>query len=330
MGPSELLTGQTLFHKKVQIMASDKTDETTAQPDSAAASVPLMSIQPLVRPCLYIVATPIGNMADMTCRAVQVLREVDHLACEDTRVTRQLLQRFGISVPTSSYHDHNGDLARPRLLAMLEEGKAVGLVSDAGTPLISDPGYKLVAEAKAAGFPVCPIPGASALTAAISAAGLPSNQFGFFGFPPQKSSARKAFFAGLKARHETLVFYESARRLQASLEDMQEVFGGRKVSVARELTKKFEEVVTDDIAAVITYFDRDQGVKGECVVLIEGALKTDGESAALDTDDVLKKVSIYLRDKDAAALTASLLGGSRKTYYDRLLAIKRDSQDHDR
>lgn len=270
---------------------------------------------------LYIVATPIGNLADMTDRARQVLAEVDIIACEDTRVTGNLLRHFGVKNKMISYHDHNGAGRRPQILALLAEGNRIALTSDAGTPLISDPGCKLVADVRAAGYRVIPIPGASALIAALSVCGLSTQRIGFHGFPPPKSSQRKVFFQDLKDRPETLVFYESTRRLKASLQDMMLVFGNRKAIVARELTKAFEEVVGDDLSSLLENFEKREEIKGECVVLIEGCMTepADITHITLGLDDFLQKSSKEVGQKAASSLAALFFGGSKRDYYQALL-----------
>src|SRR5262249_28810132 len=191
---------------------------------------------------LYLVATPIGNLRDVTVRALEVLAAADLIACEDTRVTRKLLDGYGITTPLSSYHEHNAAQARPRLLARLGEGAAIALVSDAGTPLVSDPGYKLVREARAAGASVTAVPGASAVLAALTLSGLPSDRFFFEGFLPAKETARRARIGELKRIPATLVLFETGARIAASLADLAAGFGPREAVVCRELTKLHEEV----------------------------------------------------------------------------------------
>src|SRR5690606_18997890 len=193
-------------------------------------------------PGLYVTATPIGNLADVTLRALSVLMSADLVLCEDTRVTRRLLDRFGLRPQLLAYHEHNAASVRPRVLERLGAGESVALVSDAGTPLVSDPGYKLVQAAIEAGHQVFPIPGASAVLAALVAAGLPTDRFFFEGFLPPKAGQRKARIAALAEIPATLVLYESGPRLAASLADLAAGFGARNAAVCRELTKKFEEI----------------------------------------------------------------------------------------
>jgi 16S rRNA (cytidine1402-2'-O)-methyltransferase len=230
---------------------------------------------------LYVVATPIGNLEDITPRALRVLREVDVVACEDTRRTRQLLTHFDIHTPTVSYYEHNKMTRGPQLVRQLGEGKSVALVSDAGTPGISDPGVLLVREARAAGVRVVPVPGPSAVAAALSAAGLPADRFVFDGFLPVKPGRRRNRLAALRALETTLVFYESPHRIAATLEAIAEVFGEVPVVVARELTKQFEEIVTATPSEHLQRFAR--GARGEFTIVIRaprGAATVDPEEDA--------------------------------------------------
>ena len=216
---------------------------------------------------LYVVATPIGNLEDITARAVRILREVDVVACEDTRRTRQLLTHFDIHTPTVSYYEHNKLTRGPQLLRQLGEGRSVALVSDAGTPGISDPGVLLVREARAAGIPVVPVPGASAVVTALSAAGLPADRFVFDGFLPVKPGRRVNRLKALRDLEATVVVYESPHRIVASMEAIAEVFGDAPVVVARELTKQFEEIVTATPAEHLERL-RAGSARGEFVVVI--------------------------------------------------------------
>jgi len=220
---------------------------------------------------LYVVATPIGNLEDITARALRVLREVDVVACEDTRRTRALLTHFEIHTPTVSYYEHNTLTRGPQLLRQLGEGKSVALVSDAGTPGISDPGVLLVREARAAGILVVPVPGPSAVVAALSAAGLPADRFVFDGFLPAKPGRRINRLKALRDLETTVVVYESPHRIVAAMEAIAEVFGATPVVVARELTKQFEEIVTATPAAHLERL-RAGAVRGEFVVVIPGKL----------------------------------------------------------
>jgi 16S rRNA (cytidine1402-2'-O)-methyltransferase len=228
---------------------------------------------------LFVVATPIGNLEDVTLRALRVLKEVDVVACEDTRHTRALLTHFAIATPTVSYHDHNARTRAPELVARLEAGESVALVSDAGTPTISDPGYRLISAAGERGIPVVPVPGASAAVAALSASGLASDTFLFAGFPPSKSEARRERLAELAGERATLVFYEAPHRVADTLGDMAEIFGDRRCVVARELTKLHEEFLRGSLSEVAAALAPERR-RGEFVILVSGAPE---RAAAVDS-----------------------------------------------
>ena len=269
---------------------------------------------------LYVVATPIGNLADITLRAIAVLAQVDVIYCEDTRHSRTLLAHFSISRPTRPYHEHNAARERPRVLAELAAGKSVGLISDAGTPLISDPGYKLVREAIAAGFPVTAIPGPSAPLAALVSAGLATDAFLFAGFLPPRRSARKTRLEELKAVPATLVFFEAPSRLADSLGDIAAVLGDREAAVARELTKLHEEV-RRGTPAELSQWAADAVPKGEMVILVgpprEAPVTDEAISARLEP--LLAEMSL----SDAARMVAQDLGVPRGRVYDLALALQR-------
>jgi 16S rRNA (cytidine1402-2'-O)-methyltransferase len=269
---------------------------------------------------LYVVATPIGNLGDVTLRALATLAAADVIACEDTRVTSVLLRHFGIATRLLPYHDHNATLQRPRILAALGEGKAVALVSDAGTPLVSDPGFRLVAEVREAGFPVVPIPGASALLAALVAAGLPTDSFMFAGFLPPKTAARRKRLAELSAIPATLVFFESPQRLAASLADMSAGLGGREAVVARELTKRFETIRRGALADLAAAYATEPAPKGEIVVLVSPPQEK--RASAADTDRVLVSLLEEKSVSAAAAEAAEITGLPRRELYQRALALK--------
>jgi len=221
-----------------------------------------------MRGTLYLVATPIGNLEDITLRALRILREADLIACEDTRQTRKLLEHYGIHKPTISYHEHNEAQRAEELVGKLREGARVALVSDAGTPLISDPGYRLVTRAIAQGIPVEPIPGPSALLAALSASGLPTDSFRFAGFPPARPSARRKFLAALKDEQATVILYEAPHRILETLADVEQVLGPRPVVLARELTKIHQEFLRGDAGEVRRALASRGGIKGEITLLI--------------------------------------------------------------
>src|SRR5215813_13389620 len=219
---------------------------------------------------LYIVATPIGNLEDITQRALRVLREADLIACEDTRHTRKLLNHFGITTATTSYYEHNEQERAEELCAMLESGRNVALVSDAGTPLISDPGFRIVHVARDRGISVVPIPGASALIAALSASGLATDQFLFAGFLPARARARRAKLSELTSIPATLIFYEAPHRIKATLKDAREVLGNRAAVIARELTKLHEEFARGSLSELTERFSKSEAARGEMVLIVSG------------------------------------------------------------
>jgi 16S rRNA (cytidine1402-2'-O)-methyltransferase len=279
---------------------------------------PILSDKPL-EPGLYIVSTPIGNLRDITLRALDTLAQADLVLCEDTRVTGKLMHAYGLKQKLIRYDEHEAEAARPRILAALKDGARVALVSDAGTPLVSDPGYRLVIAAAEAGHRVYPIPGASALLAGLAATGLPTDRFLFAGFPPPKSAGRRAMFEELKPIRATLVFYEGISRTSDCLSDMAAVFGPRPAAVARELTKLHEIIIRgrlDGLAAD----PRLQSPKGEIVILVgpgeAEAVTVDQADAALA--DALKRLS----PADAASEVAKALGLNRRDLYRRAIEMK--------
>jgi 16S rRNA (cytidine1402-2'-O)-methyltransferase len=276
-------------------------------------------------PGLYLVATPIGNLADMTLRALATLAAADLIACEDTRVSRVLLAHYGIATRLSAYHEHNAERQRPRLLAALGEGKAVALISDAGTPLISDPGFRLVAEAIAAGHAIVPVPGPSAALAALVASGLPTDAFLFAGFLPTKEGARAKRLSELGAVPATMIFFESVQRLAASLGAMAKALGDRPAAVARELTKKFETVRRGTLAALAKEYAAAEAPKGEIVVIVgpPGERVAAAEDVAALLAELLETQSV----KSAVAEAAALTGLPRRDLYQRALALKGGSDD---
>ncbi len=271
-------------------------------------------------PGLYLVATPIGNIEDITLRALRVLGAADLVACEDTRVSRKLFARYGIATSRVPYHEHNAEAMRPKLLARLEGGARVALISDAGTPLVSDPGFKLVREAVARGISVTAVPGASAPLAALVLSGLPCERFFFAGFLPAKSEARRTSLEELRAVPATLVFFESAPRLAASLADMASVLGDRPAAAARELTKLFEEVRRAPLAELARQYREGGPPKGELVVLVGPPAAADAPSAEL-LDAALGAALERLSIKDAAAAVAGAMGLPRRAVYQRALAL---------
>ncbi|GLK83534.1 16S rRNA (cytidine(1402)-2'-O)-methyltransferase [Ancylobacter defluvii] len=272
---------------------------------------------------LHVVATPIGNLGDVTIRALETLAGADFIACEDTRVTRRLLDRYGIETPLVAYHDHNAASMRPRLLGRLEQGATVALVSDAGTPLVSDPGYKLVEAAIEAGFRIVPVPGASASLAALVAAGLPTDRFLFDGFLPQRSGARRSRIAELASFPATLVLYESGPRLPESLADLAAGLGERKAAMCRELTKAFEEVRRGSLADLAAHYAEAGPPRGEIVLVIGPPDATEASDA--DIDSALRQALASLSLKDAAAAVAAATGRPRRDVYARALALQAES-----
>jgi 16S rRNA (cytidine1402-2'-O)-methyltransferase len=228
--------------------------------------------------CLYVVATPLGNLEDVTLRALRVLREVSLVACEDTRRTARLLSAHDIHTPTTSYFEHNERWKGDRILAALREGRDVALVSDAGTPAVSDPGYRLVRDARAAGLPVVPVPGPSAAVTAVSVSGLPSDRFLFVGFLPARAGARRRALAEIAGRKETLIFYESPHRAAESLADMAEALGDREAFLCREATKAHEEYRRGRLAGLRDDLAARGAVKGEIVLVVAGAEEPPGEA----------------------------------------------------
>jgi 16S rRNA (cytidine1402-2'-O)-methyltransferase len=277
-----------------------------------------------LEPGLYLVATPIGNLGDITLRALETLAGADVIACEDTRVSRRLTERYGIDTPLTPYHEHNAAEARPKLLARLAEGQSVALVSDAGTPLISDPGYKLARAAQDAGFTVTAVPGASSVLAALNVAGLPTDRFFFEGFLPAKQTARQKRIAALSALPATLVLFESGQRLAAALADLAEGLGARAASVCRELTKLHEEVRHGDLATLARDYARGAETRGEIVIVVAPPA---AEAGAVDVDALLRRALSRVSLKDAVGEVALASGRPRREVYQRALELTKDGGD---
>ncbi|WP_455465702.1 16S rRNA (cytidine(1402)-2'-O)-methyltransferase [Bartonella sp. B39] len=278
---------------------------------------------PVIEPGLYLVATPIGNLADITLRALQVLAGVDILACEDTRVTRVLLERYGIQKKPFLYHEHNAQKARLKLLAALAENKTVALVSDAGTPLISDPGFRLVEEARKAGYKIIPIPGASALLAALVTAGLPTDSFFFAGFLSTRKGQRQKRLEQLKTIPATLVFYESPHRLVETLQDMVSLFSAdRPAAICRELTKKFETVDVSNLGNLFENYRKQAHIRGEIVVLVGEELSSLEVMSDQEVDEMLLELAHTHSAAQAAAVAAKKTGLKKQELFQRLNFLK--------
>ncbi len=273
-------------------------------------------------PGLYLVATPIGNTGDITLRALDVLKGADLIACEDTRVTSKLLIKFGVRVQTVPYHEYNAATMRPKIIERLRQGQVVALVSDAGTPLISDPGYKLVQAVVEAGLAVTSLPGANAVLTALQLSGLPTDRFLFLGFLPSKGGPRRSAIDEVAGIRATLVFYESAQRLEALLADLSQALGPRPAAVARELTKLFEEVRRGSLCALAAHYATAGPPKGEVVVVVGPPSDSDRETfddAGLDA--ALKRSLSTSSLRDAVAEISRLSGQPRKSVYARALAL---------
>jgi 16S rRNA (cytidine1402-2'-O)-methyltransferase len=273
---------------------------------------------------LYLVSTPIGNLEDITYRAVRLLGEVDLVACEDTRHTRKLLNHYGIKTKTVSYHEHNERERGLELLEMLRRGSSVAIVTDAGTPSISDPGFRLAVLAIEHGIQVIPVPGASALLSALVASGMPTDEFYFAGFLPARSIARRARLEELSSIQATLVFYEAPHRIAATLKDAREVLGERKAVIARELTKLHEELARGTLSELAERFNSGEKARGEMVLLVDRKLVVDGEHRATPSSTVAELVSQLENDgmdhRAALKKAAKEMGISRDEAYRRLVA----------
>lgn len=270
---------------------------------------------------LYVVATPIGNLADLSPRARDVLAQVSAIAAEDTRTSAVLLRHYGIATPTLALHEHNEDRLSAVLVERLRRGQSLALISDAGTPLLSDPGFALVRAARAAGVPVVAVPGPCAAIAALSIAGLPSDRFVFVGFLPAKTAARRTALEALRAQPHTLVIYESSHRIVECLRDIVDVFGAeRRLCLARELTKRFEQSLTASAAEILVWLREDEDrQRGEFVLVIESAQAS--EPAAADAERVLEILLAELPPARAARLAAEITGAAKNVLYQRALAL---------
>jgi len=300
--------------------STGRTARSKPAPDSASGTAARR-----LEPGLYLVATPIGNLGDITLRALETLRRADAIACEDSRVTAKLLAAHGIATPLILYHEHNAPRARPKILARIAAGEAVALVSDAGTPLVSDPGYKLVTAAVAQGLAVHALPGPCAALAALTLSGLPSDRFLFLGFLPVKATARRRVLAEVAGLRATLIVYESARRLPATLGDMAETLGPRHGAVARELTKLHEELRRGTLDALAADYRAAGPPKGEVVIVVAPPAE---DAAALSADALDAALQAALARgtlRDAVQEVARTTGRPRHEVYARALALARGS-----
>ena len=272
---------------------------------------------------LYIVATPIGNLSDITIRAVEILKKVDIVLAEDTRHSKKLLTHYEINSPLRAFHEHNENEKVSDIIAEIITGKSFALISDAGTPLISDPGYHLVLEAKRNDIDVVPIPGPSAIIAALSSSGIESNSFSFFGFLPTKQTARLRLLKTKKSLNETIIFYESPNRILSTLKDILEVFGeNRQVCLAKELTKSFETILNDNLINLIDYLDSDSShQKGEFVIIISPADKIDFNEAQIQLDKILPILCSEMGASQAAKLAARITGIDKKHCYKKAINL---------
>jgi 16S rRNA (cytidine1402-2'-O)-methyltransferase len=278
-------------------------------------------------PGLHLVATPIGNLKDITLRALEALAAADAVLAEDKRVTKVLLAHYGVTTPIMSYHEHNAEVMRPHVMARLKEGAALALVSDAGTPLVSDPGFKLVEAAIAEGVPVTALPGASAVLAGLVLAGLPTDRFFFEGFLPAKQTERKRRIRTLESVPGTIVFFEAPHRLAESLADLADILGARPAAVARELTKKFETIRRGTLDELAALYAAGEIAKGEIVVLVAPAANPTGAITDADIDTRLVRELETHSARDAAALIAAELGLPKRRVYARALHLAGDRKD---
>ncbi len=272
---------------------------------------------------LYLVSTPIGNLGDITDRAKDVLAKADVIACEDTRTSGKLLELLGIKASSFlPYHEHNADTIRPKILSLIAAGKSVALVSDAGTPLISDPGYRLVRECAAQGLYVTSCPGASAVLTALQLSGLPTDKFLFCGFLPPKKGARTAELQKVSSVPASLVFYESPHRLVETLKDMDEILGNRSAAVTRELTKRFEEAVRLPLHDLTAHYQENGEPKGEIVIVVSPPPETSAENKEPEAFALLAQLLNFMSVKDASAVAAEHYNLSKKTLYSEALKLK--------
>jgi 16S rRNA (cytidine1402-2'-O)-methyltransferase len=305
---------------------SDDEDpaERPGRPDGAGSY--LLKGQVIAAPTLagglHVVATPIGNLRDITLRALETLAAADLIACEDTRVTRKLIDHYGIRTPLTPYHEHNAAQARPKILAQLAAGRKVALVSDAGTPLISDPGFKLVRAARAAGHAVTALPGASAVLAALTVSGLPTDRFAFEGFLPPREGQRRKRIEEIKGIAATLVLFETGPRIAAALADLAAGLGSREAAVARELTKLYEEVRCGDLTSLAAEYGASPEPRGEIVIVIAPSAAPAPDAA--DLDALLRQALVRVSVKEAVGEIAAVTGRPRREVYQRALSLAQE------
>ncbi|MDZ4365674.1 MAG: 16S rRNA (cytidine(1402)-2'-O)-methyltransferase [Afipia sp.] len=310
-------------------MRTKNVPASSPEPDSPARTFAVaghLVSAPKAAPGLYLVATPIGNLGDITLRALETLAGVDIVACEDTRITRRLIERFSITATLKQYHEHNAEQARPKILEALARGSSIALVSDAGTPLISDPGFKLVREVSAAGFPVIALPGPSSVLAALSIAALPTDRFFFEGFLPSKQNARRTRIAELARIDATLVMFESGARVQECLHDLASVMGERDAAICREMTKLHEEVRRATVSELAAISDTLE-TRGEFVLVIGPPAADAGLMNDAALDDLLRTSLARGSVKDAVAHAMEVSGRPRREIYARALELSKDGDE---
>lgn len=321
---NDATAGSTSDSAKDSLQSQDQlqtNSQSGLQPESQTGSQP-RAHKYVSAGTLYLVATPIGNLADITQRAVSVLEQVDVIAAEDTRHSQRLLSYLGISTRLLAYHEHNEEAMTPRLLDELQAGRSIALISDAGTPLISDPGYRLVSQAHDREVTVVPVPGVCAAITALSAAGLPTDAFSFEGFPPAKQGARLSFFERLVDNRQTMIFYVSCHRIVDTLKDMQTIFGAdRRVGFSRELTKTFETIKRKPLCEIIDWVEADDNQrKGEIVLVLEG--DTAERSNTVQVDQYLSVLLEELPVKQSVKLVVKMTGEHKNDVYKRALELK--------
>ena len=272
---------------------------------------------------LYIIATPIGNLSDITLRAIETLKNVDLVLAEDTRHSKKLFDHYEIKSPLTAFHEHNENEKASGIISEINSGKSIALISDAGTPLISDPGYQLVSEAKKIGINVIPIPGPNAAIAALSSSGIASNSFSFFGFLPAKQASRLKLLKTKRSLDETIIFYESPKRILATIKDMMDVFGEtRRVCLAKELTKSFETILNDNLIALIDYLESDPShQKGEFVIIVSPDDKIDFDEAKSELEKILPILCDEMGASKASKLASKITGLDKKYCYKKAINL---------